>query len=79
MIKFCIFITGDVFDSLVFKDEIPITDMPSVQHGLLFREIYETIVQYRRLFCSRVISVDFLELRDGNIKICNISPVESLM
>ena len=73
-----IVMAGIVFDSIIIKDEIPITDMPPVQYSILMRSIREDIVKERRLQLENLIDAASLELGSLTVQ-CNIPSKEQLM
>ena len=73
-----IVMAGIVLDSVIIKDEIPISDMPPVQYSILLRSMKEDMVKQRRKCLEEVINAVYLEL--GNLTTqCNVPSKEQLL
>eukprot|EP00957_Ditylum_brightwellii_P091230 6945901-Ditylum_brightwellii.AAC.1 len=60
-------VTGELFNSVIVYDVIPMTDLPPVQHSALFVEIDEEISQYRKEITSIIITAALKDMGDSCI------------
>ena len=68
---------GDLFDSVIVHDKIPIADMPPVQQTTLFASIEANIIEYKRETRSKLIDAALKELANA-VNDCNIPVKEDL-
>ena len=70
---------GELLDSVIVNDEIPVCDMPSVQQSTLFHNIEESSKDYLLETKSKIINAALKELGSDTIERCNIPSKEELM
>ena len=72
-----IVMSGDLFDGVIIKNEMSITEMPPVQLSVLNASLEEDKVKYRNDLKKNIVDAIFLEL--GNmVETCNIPAKEDL-
>ena len=69
---------GLIFESVLVKGEIPLTEMPPVIYSTLIRSIEEEIVQERRKHLERVIDAVMIEM-EGLVQLYNLPSKNDLM
>ena len=70
---------GELFDSVIIDDEIPISDMPPVQLTALFADIEESKDSYKTGIKSNIIDAALKELSETAIENCNIPSKQDIM
>lgn len=70
---------GELFDSVIIDDEIPISDMPPVQLTALFADIEESKDSYKTTIKSNIIDAALKELSETAIEKCNIPLKQDIM
>ena len=78
VIDYWIVTAGELFDSIIVRNVLSITDMPSVQLSSLLADMEISIVAYRQTIMADVVGAALLEL-DGAIETCNIPSKEALL
>ena len=79
MIDLWIITAGELFDSIIIKDEIPITDMPSVHQTTLSAEVEDASRKYIDDIKSNTIDAAMKELGEEAIINCHIPSKADLM
>ena len=70
--------SGDLFDSIIIKNEIPILDMPAVQLSALLIEKDEIFERFQNDLKKEMIKAAIREVGDA-FNQCNIPSLEDLM
>ena len=73
-----IVIAGNLFDSIIIRDEVSISDMPAVQLSSLFGNTEESIKEYCQDLKSTFYEAIKIELNDS-IELCNIPSKEEIV
>lgn len=69
---------AELFDSVIIRGDIPVSDMPSVLISALFADHEEEIVKYKKKIREDMVEATFRELGDA-VNRCSIPPKEQVL